>query len=98
VTAYDEVPMLAWLMVIPLGITILAWLVAAVHAFLLLAHVAPPHTAFSLLFQGFRFFQADTFQPSGHPIQRRFLIAVGVFGLGIALSFALGALVAVFGR
>lgn len=90
--------MLAWVMVIPIGITIGAWLVAAVHGFLLLGHVAPPHTAFSLLFQGFRFFQADTFRPSGHPIQRRFLIAVAVFGLGILLTVALGALVAALGR
>ncbi len=74
-----------------------AWLVAAVHAFLLLRHVAPPHTAMSLLFQGFRFFQQDTFLPSGHPIQRRFLLAVAVFGLGIFVMIALGGLLAVLG-
>lgn len=81
------------------GLVVLgAWLVAAVHAFLLLRHVAPPHTATSLLFQGFRFFQQETFLPSGHALQRRFLGAVAVFGIGIFVAVALGGLLAVLGH
>ena len=89
--------MLAWLMIIPGLVVVGAWLSAAVHAFLLLPHVAPPHTAFSLLFQGFRFFQSETFRPEGHAIQRRFLISVATFGLGALGLVALGAINAALG-
>jgi len=89
--------MLQWLLVLPGLVAFGGWLSAAVHAFLLLQHVAPPHTAMSLMFQGFRFFQADTFRPEGHPIQRRFLASVGVFGLGAFSLVVLGGLSAVLG-
>lgn len=84
-------------MIIPGLITFGGWLSAAVHAFLLLSHVAPPHTAMSLLFQGFRFFQSETFLPSGHAIQRRFLISVATFGLGALGLVVVGALSAALG-
>lgn len=66
----------------------LGWVVAAVHVFLLLGHVAPPNTAFGLLFQGYKFFSADTFLPSGRPLQKRMLQGMGVFVVG-AVSAAL---------
>ncbi len=72
-----------------------AWLIAAVHAFMLLRHVAPPRTAWSLAFQGWRFYVRDTFLESGHSIHRRFLIAIGTFAaciVGLAvLTLILGA-------
>jgi hypothetical protein len=56
-----------------------AWLVAAAHAFMLLRHVAPPRTAWSLAFQGWRFYVRETFLESGHALHRRFQIAIGTF-------------------
>ncbi|MBK9386102.1 MAG: hypothetical protein IPN34_14920 [Planctomycetes bacterium] len=84
--------MVAWLMILPGLLALGAWLSAAFHAFLLLPHVAPPRTAFSLLFQGFRFFQPDTFLPSGHAIHRRMLISMGLFVLCVGGLAAVGAL------
>lgn len=89
--------MLPWLMIIPGLVVVGGWLSAAIHGFLLLGYAKPPHTAMSLLFQGFRFFQADTFRPEGHPIQRRFLISVATFGLGALGLLVLGALSAALG-
>jgi hypothetical protein len=70
----------------------LGWLVAAVHAFLLLGHVAPPHTKAGLLFQGHRFFRSDTFLPSGQPLQKRMLIGMLVFFGGAVSSAIFGVL------
>jgi len=75
--------MLQWLILLPGVVVLGAWLSAALHAFLLLPPVAPPHTALPLLFQGFRFFQAETFRPSGHARQRRLFVSAATFGLGI---------------
>ena len=53
-------------------VAVLGWFVAAVHAFLLLGHVAPPNTKAGLLFQGYKFFLSGTFLPSGHPLFEQF--------------------------
>jgi hypothetical protein len=73
-------------------VAVIGWLVAAVHAFLLLGHVAPPNTTFGLLFRGYKFFLSDTFLPSGHPLQRRMLIGMGVFFAGAVGAGVLGAI------
>ena len=71
-------------------VAVLGWMVAAVHALLLLGHVAPPNTALGLLVQGHKFFRSDTFLPSGQPLQRR-------MGIGMGIFFAAGATAALFG-
>lgn len=73
-------------------VAVLGWFVAAVHAFLLLGHVAPPNTKAGLLFQGYKFFLSGTFLPSGHPLQRRMLIGMGVFFGGAVGAGVLGAI------
>lgn len=64
-----------------------AWLTAFVSGVLLLSHVAPPRTAFELLFKGHLFYQRDTFLPSGHGIHRTFFRAVMGFIVCIFLLF-----------
>lgn len=73
-------------------VAVLGWVVAAVHAFLLLGHVAPPNTTLGLLFQGYKFFLLDTFLPSGHPLQKRMLLGAGVFFVGAISAALIGAL------
>lgn len=56
-----------------------AWASAALHAVLLLRHVAPPRTAWSLAFQGWRFYDRSTFLESGWPLHRRFVLSAASF-------------------
>lgn len=75
------------------GVTaLLGWLTVAVHVFLLLGHVAPPHTKLALLFQGHRFFRSDTFLPSGKPLQKRLVIGAMVFAGGVVSAAIFGVL------
>lgn len=71
-------------------VALVGWLVAAVHVFLLLGHVAPPHSKAALIFQGHKFFRSDTFLPSGQPLQRRMLFGMMAFVGGIVGSVLLG--------
>lgn len=68
-------------------IALAAWASAAIHALLLLRHAAPPRSALSLAFQGWRFFDRDTFTPSGHPLHRRFVASFVLFFLAILATF-----------
>lgn len=72
----------------------LAWLSSAFHALRLLAHVAPPRTAWSLAFQGWRFYDRATFLESGGPIHRRFVLSVIAFAGCAVLLVIAGALAA----
>lgn len=74
------------------GIGALAWLSTAVHAVLLLSHRAEGVSLFTLAFSGYRFFQRDTFKPSGHAIHQRFLRSAAAFALTIVASFAVAML------
>ena len=75
------------------GLTaLLAWLVVAVHVFLLLGHVAPPPPKLALIFQGHRFFRSDTFLPSGQPLQKRLVIGALVFAGGVVGGAIFGVL------
>lgn len=66
-----------------------AWASAALHGVLLLRHVAPPRSAWSLAFQGWRFYDRATFLESGWPIHRRFVIsAASFFGCVVLLVIA----------
>lgn len=58
----------------------LAWLSAAVHAFLLVPHRHPELTVGQLVLGGYRFFNAETFVETGKKLHRRFM--------GSALAFA----------
>ncbi len=91
--------LLLWILLAIAGLTSLCgWLSAALHSLLLLSHVAPPRTAASLLFQGFRFYQRDTFLPSGWPLHRRFEISVGAFILGVLAIAVLAVLIGWLGQ
>lgn len=68
----------------------LAWLSAAVHAFMLVRHRRPDVTVGQLVLGGFRFFSADTFTEAGRPLQRRFVLSALVFAGCVLASIAVG--------
>lgn len=70
----------------------LAWASAAVHALLLLRHVAPPRSALSLAFQGWRFLDRSTFTESGHALHRRFVASFVAFFIVVVLAVPVAAL------
>lgn len=73
-------------------VAVTGWMLAALHALLLLGHVAPPNTKLGLLVQGYKFFLSDTFLPTGRPLQRRMLLGMGVFFGGAVAAGVLGAI------
>lgn len=74
------------------SVALLAWSSAAVHSLLLLRHVAPPRRAVSLLWQGWRYYDASTFTEAARPLHRRFLASVAVFVLALAALVPIAAL------
>jgi hypothetical protein len=65
-----------------------AWASAAVHGLLLLRHVAPPRSGWSLLWQGWRFYDRSTFTERAHPLHRRFLLSCAAFAAIVVLLIA----------
>jgi hypothetical protein len=64
----------------------LAWLSAAVHALMLLPHRSDEVSLGTLLMSGFRFYQRETWKPSGHVYYRRFIGSVLAFVLLLAVT------------
>ena len=61
------------------ALAFLAWISTVIHAALLLRHRADHISFTSLLFSGWRFYQQETWKPSGWPIHRRFLASALMF-------------------
>lgn len=70
------------------------WSSAVVHAVWLLGHLAPGMSVSKVLFQGYRFYQRETFAPSGQPIHRRFVISALGFLLAVLVGIAVAAITA----
>jgi hypothetical protein len=59
----------------------IAWLSAVVHALLLIPHRQDHVSAFQLVFQGYRFYQAGTWKESGRALHRRLLLSAAAFAV-----------------
>jgi hypothetical protein len=67
----------------------LCWVSAVVHWIWMLGHRRPEISLATLLFAGYKSYDATNFLPSGQKIHRRFLYSIGGFFLAIVIGIVL---------
>jgi hypothetical protein len=74
------------------ALAFVAWASTLVHGLLLLRHRVDHISLTTLFFSGWRFYQQDTWKPSGWPIHRRFVVSALAFFVILVAGVVVGAL------
>ena len=82
--------MLNVLLLVVLLASLVVAIAAVVHAFMLVGHRREDLTPMQLWMPGHLFYRQSSFKPSGHAMQRRFVILVALLIVLWVARFALG--------
>ena len=78
-----------WLIYLAVGVSVLAWVVAAASAIELWALRSDDYSGWDLAWDGMAWFRADTFKPVAAAVHKRFLRAFLAFFAGLFAAAAL---------